>query len=150
MARPTKLFRRTCLPAALAAACCLAAAAPDGAPIQTDADVDVLRNAVNERLGLLDSQIITVSADRVGTAPIETQIAIDGRPLTLSLEPQSTRAPGYQLLVQIEDGSLVSVQPGIERTFRGEISEVPGSVVAASMLDDGLHARIIMPDGEQF
>lgn len=29
------------------------------------------------------------------------------------------------------------------------LSEVPGSVIAASMLDDGLHAVVQMPDGKR-
>ncbi|MCH7703430.1 MAG: hypothetical protein IID37_17275, partial [Planctomycetes bacterium] len=58
----------------------------------------------------------------------------------------SVRSADYQLKVQIADGSLVDTEPGTVRTLRGRVVEVPGSVVAGSLLESGLQAKIVLND----
>jgi len=81
--------------------------------------------------------------------PFMVDVKINGAQQVLDLQPHSVRAPNYQVLAQIEDGSFVVSDPGVERTLRGRLAGVPDSTVAASLLEDGLHALVIMPDGER-
>jgi hypothetical protein len=105
---------------------------------------------VNSVLQLRDSRIITLNIDPTPARTIVAAITIDQQPYTMRLEPHSIRAPGYRLTAQIADGSLVDVESGPVRTMRGVIEELPGSSMAASMMDDGLHGSAIMPDGTRW
>ncbi len=73
-------------------------------------------------------------------------VPLSGEWFTLELHPHSVRAPGYQLLVQVDDGSLQDATPTAERTLRGQVIELPGTTVAASLLEDGLYARVLFDD----
>lgn len=77
---------------------------------------------------------------------VTTDVMLDGQVRSLSLHRHSVRAAGFQLLVQGDDGSLVAVAPGPVSTLRGEIDGLPGSVVAASLTNEGLRAKIVLPD----
>lgn len=109
-----------------------------------------IESVVNETMGLIRSRVVDLD---LGTTPgmaATVQVPIDGQLVTIDLLPHSSRADDYTISVQIEDGSLIDVAPGIERTLRGVVREKPGSRVAASLLDDGLHASIMLADGEHF
>ena len=76
--------------------------------------------------------------------PVDFQFFYGDQFHTVSMDPFSLRAPGYKLLV--DDGTqLIEVDPGIERTYRGFIDTMPGAVVSASLLDDGLSAMVLVP-----
>lgn len=81
---------------------------------------------------------------------VEIRIPLNGTTGTLRLEPRSVRAAGYQLLEQKADGSFEMLDPGPVRTYRGTVAEFPDSRVAASLLDDGLYARIRLIDGSVY
>ena len=112
--------------------------------------VDTLPSRVNVTLGLSASTVASIALPKSAAVPFQTQVVIDGQVRTLDLSPVSVRAPNYQVLVQGADGLLVSVDPGPTRTLRGEIVGIPGSKVAGSLFDDGLHARVLLPDGGEF
>ncbi|MCH7701501.1 MAG: hypothetical protein IID37_07415 [Planctomycetes bacterium] len=101
---------------------------------------------VNQVLNLSASEVVTLDVPDTPGEAILVTVPIAGVEYTLDLQPQSVRAPGYQLLVQVEDGSMIQTQPGMVRTLRGSLAEVPGSIVAGSLLDSGLKARIVLPD----
>jgi len=65
---------------------------------------------------------------------------------TLELETYSIRADEYTVLMQDEEGELYEVPAGPIRTMRGKLLEIPGSVVAGSIMEDGLYARIRFED----
>ncbi|RMF73185.1 MAG: hypothetical protein D6744_15960 [Planctomycetota bacterium] len=96
------------------------------------------------------STVARLQYDHTPGVAITVDVPIDGEQYTLSLQPHSVRAPGYQLLIQDETGAIVPVEPGPERTLRGEIVDQPGSFVAASSNEDGLYARILMNDGNEY
>jgi hypothetical protein len=60
----------------------------------------------------------------------------------LSFDRISLRSDDFRLLVDHGDGQLVETPAEIERTYRGTDLATPGSMVAASLLPDGLHAII--------
>ncbi|MCI0631960.1 MAG: M12 family metallo-peptidase [Phycisphaerales bacterium] len=119
---------------------------PDAAQPAEPVDLGQL---VNRELNLTASQIIQLDVDRTPTQPVMLAISIDGQPRTLSMTPHSVRSAIYQLRAQIEDGSIVQLPPGPVRTLRGEILEEPGSMAAGSLMEDGLNATIIMPNGRK-
>ena len=105
---------------------------------------------VNEELGLYSSTVVSLDIDPIVGTELRVVVPIAGTWHTMVLAPYSVRSPEYRLLVQGPDGSLSAVVPGPERTLRGGIVGIEGSIVAASMLDDGLHAMIAMsPDEER-
>ncbi|MHC5005443.1 MAG: M12 family metallo-peptidase [Planctomycetota bacterium] len=106
--------------------------------------------AVNEKLGLRKSSVFVLPIDPTPGRPVFAFVPTDVAPMLLDLQPHSVRSDDYQLLVPGPDGALVPVEPGPERTLRGEALAFPGSVVAASMLEDGLHARVMLADGRDF
>ncbi len=111
---------------------------------------DELSNRVNAALGLRASHIENLIIDETPGQPVIGLVLIEGTPQVLHLEPYSVRSDTYQLLVQGADGQLNRQTPGPIRTLRGSLLGVDGSVVAGSMLDDGLHARIVLPTGDEY
>ena len=108
-----------------------------------------LDRAVNNELNLTHSWN---SELRISPAPEQTirvSIPIDNMSYTLKLEPYSIRAEEYQVLMQNDDGELYEVHAGPVRTLRGSIEELGGSVVAGSLMEDGLYARIRLENGEE-
>ncbi|MCH8913770.1 MAG: hypothetical protein IIA33_09415 [Planctomycetes bacterium] len=105
---------------------------------------------VNAILQLRSSDVVTLVIDETPTAAATVNLPIAGEQYTLDLHPQSVRAANYQVKVQLADGSLVDAEPGPVRTLRGTVVGVEGSAVAASMEEDGLHARIFLSDDEQY
>jgi Metallo-peptidase family M12/IPT/TIG domain/Reprolysin family propeptide len=82
--------------------------------------------------------------------PLVVDLQLEGAPARLLLEPHSLRAPGFTVLVQGADGALVAVPAAPAATFRGHVQGQPGSVVAASLLADGLHAFVRLPGRAPF
>ncbi|MCH7703431.1 MAG: hypothetical protein IID37_17280, partial [Planctomycetes bacterium] len=74
---------------------------------------------VNQVLNLSASTVVELEVPDTPGEAITVLVPIDGVEYTMYLQPHSVRAPGHQLLVQIEDGSLVQTEPGIVRTLRG-------------------------------
>ncbi|MCA9305703.1 MAG: hypothetical protein KDA16_04180 [Phycisphaerales bacterium] len=104
----------------------------------------------SERLNVKACQITRLDVLAVPGVAFRAELPIEGQWVTIDLQPHSIRGENYRVLVQGADGNLTEVEPGIERNFRGSVDGVPGSKVAASVLEDGLDARIIMPDGRSY
>jgi len=83
--------------------------------------------------------------DQAGSA-FEVTVGLDGAPMRLLLSPHSMRSADFQLLVQVEDG-IIEQAPAPVATYRGEVEGVPGSVVAASLLDGQLTALVRLGPG---
>jgi hypothetical protein len=106
-----------------------------------------LAEMVNASMNLSSSEIITLEVDPTPDIPITLNLTLDGQLVTLRMTPHSARSESYRLQAQIADGSLVEIVPGPVRTLRGGIMEIPGAAAAGSLLEDGLHTVIVMPDG---
>ena len=111
---------------------------------------DEVATRVNEALGLRASHVEYLIIDETPGRPVIGVVSIEGTPQILFLEPYSVRADNYRLLVQEADGEIRAHEPGPVRTLRGSLLGVEGSLIAGSMLDDGLHARIVLPSGSEF
>ncbi|MCH7849129.1 MAG: hypothetical protein IIB53_12285 [Planctomycetes bacterium] len=111
---------------------------------------DELATLVNAALGLRASYVENLIIDETPGQPLIGFVSIEGTLQVLHLEPYSVRSDNYQLLVQGADGQIRAHAPGPVRTLRGSLLGVAGSVVVGSMLDDGLHARIVLQGGDEY
>ncbi|MCH8967893.1 MAG: hypothetical protein IIA66_02100 [Planctomycetes bacterium] len=119
----------------------------EGESARASADLVAQVNAI---LQLRSSDVVTLLIDETSGAAGTVNLPIAGEQYTLDLHPHSVRAANYQVKVQLADGSLVDAEPGPVRTLRGIVVGVEGSAVAASIEEDGLHARIFLSDDEQY
>ena len=69
---------------------------------------------------------------------------------TFLLERHSNRAQDFQLLVQVEDGSLIDVPAPPVSTYRGFVAEAPELRVSATLLPNGLKACVRAADGSSW
>ncbi len=147
-------LRRGCLRALLASFVLAISAAAGGSDLDPGATISPrgtpATEAANARLGLLDSKIVSLDLGGIAAARRSVRVPIDGNLYTLDLRLHSVRSASYEVIAQLADGSYVNIEPGPVRTFRGTVAGIDGSAVAASLLDDGLHARIIFPNNAMY
>lgn len=122
---------------------------PSVAPAQAGRGTSSLPSeaVVNEALGLEASVVAALAFEGARAGAFTVIVPIDGRLRTLELLAHSVRAEHYRVKVQQADGTFVFADPQPVRTYRGHVKGDPGSSVAASFADDGLHARILTADG---
>jgi len=73
-------------------------------------------------------------------------VVMGEREETIRLYRHSLRSDSFMVLVDQGDGILTEVDPPEPRTYRGIVISDPESVVAASLLEDGLSGTVIMAD----
>lgn len=103
---------------------------------------------VNASLGLERSQSAEVHIAGVRGEPIAVTVVVEGQLIDLELVPQSVLSDGFVLRAQGDDGVIRAVPHEEPATYRGTSNAFGGVTVAASWLDDGLHARLHTPTGE--
>lgn len=101
----------------------------------------------NRTMKLRRSDAATIRVPPLPEPAMTAQLTLDGRALTLNLEPHSVRAPNFRIRAAQADGSLVDVPIPPSQTVRGVIPELPGATIAGSVSEEGLTALIMMPDG---
>lgn len=78
---------------------------------------------------------------------LDVPVVLAGAPRTLALRPHDMRAPGFRLLV--DDGSSLRQLPSpAPVTWRGEVTGLAESVVAASLVAGRLSATVRLEDGK--
>ncbi len=107
-----------------------------------------LNRAVNNSLGLRASTIVTMDFPLRFGQPLKVMVPINGVNYLLDLQPHSNRSPGYRVLAQVADGSLVEMPPSPVRTMRGTVMGLPDTRVAGSIMDDGFHGTIDLADND--
>ena len=81
--------------------------------------------------------------------PALVEFEVNGLDYSMDIRPHSIRSADYMLQVDV-NGTLLAYDGGESKTFRGDLLEDPGSVVAASLLQDGLYAKVVFSSGEVF
>ena len=104
----------------------------------------------NMALGLEDSELVRITQPMSIGSPILLHVDLGGLPMTLDLSPKSVRTSGFSLVEIGANGIERPIESGPVRTLWGSVLEDPGSVVAASLLDDGLYARISLSSGDDY
>ena len=104
----------------------------------------------NRRLGLAQSAVVQLSLPPRAEPRLDVSLEIEGRNETVTLAPHSIRSSSFRVVAQTSDGSYSEIPTGPVSTLRGKVVGRPGSVVVGSLLADGLHARIVFPDGGEY
>lgn len=100
------------------------------------------QDSVLKRLGATRADLQDLKLPAPGSGPFEAEVTLRGKALTLDLSPHSVRGPGFRLLVQGDNGALTHVAAPPECTYRGSVRGEAGSIVAASLTDQGLTALV--------
>jgi hypothetical protein len=115
--------------------------APQGAPAAAGSvSAAELRDAL--LLEQASLQTLALPAAPHPGEPLVVRVQLAGAPRDLVLLPHSVRAGSFQLLVQGADGRITAQVPAPPATYRGHVVGVPGSIVAASLLEGQLHAIV--------
>lgn len=109
---------------------------------------ETLAVKANRLLGLRESRITTIEPGPIA-GHREVRIPIDDAVRRVRFSPHSVRSPGYQLSVYGPGGIAAAHEPSASRTVRGVVNGLEGAQMAGSMLDDGLHALILLADGRR-
>ncbi len=114
------------------------------------ANVRPLPEQVNEVLGLRASQVAALKIMWAQADRLSVEVPLDEEVSTLDLELHSVRSPDYRVEIDFGGGITGEVPAGPVRTYRGTVTGKPGSIVAAFEGDDGLHAKVVLADGNRF
>ncbi len=153
--RPSRIRPSTRWLVSLSVGLALGLCAADSSADTREKDVIVSSPTVhpcqlNPDLNLAESTLFALQVNSKPGAPLSVSVPIAGKVQSLELAPYSVRAPDYELWVQQPDGAYAVTKPGPIRTLRGRVVEVDGSNVAASLSEEGLFARVILPDGSNW
>ena len=108
-----------------------------------------LATRANNAIGLFASDLFTLPVPGAPEEQMTFTAVTPGETVTLNLYVQSIRSHDYRLLTPGPDGTLIDAAPGPVRTMRGGVAGEPTSIVAASLLEEGLVATIIRADGRR-
>jgi hypothetical protein len=107
-----------------------------------------LEEKINKTFKLKNSRLTQLQLAPPGES-FEIDVPLGGQSLTLELQRATVRGSKYRVLIQQADGTLVPAVAHQERNYRGKVRGIDGSAVSATLSDDGLSARILMPDGSE-
>lgn len=109
----------------------------------------VLLEHLNSSLSVTASTVQTLTLPPDSPERFAATIRVDGNTWTLDLHRHSLRAPDFQVLVQWAEGEPpVPTETPAVMTYRGEVREIPGAVVTASLKDGRLTAQILRDEGD--
>jgi len=108
-----------------------------------------VESIANEVLGLRSSDVGDLSLFPMVTSEVIAELALPTGPMHFSLFPHSVRAADFDVRHYTSLTDWERVDPGPITTYRGTVVGQPETRVAASLLPDGLHARILYPDGSE-
>jgi hypothetical protein len=112
--------------------------------------VRALEELVSAALGVRQCSVVLPEIRAAPGEGLSVGFLLHGTPVTLDIQPHSVRSAHYQVLVQTGDGKIRVDAPGPIRTYRGTVRGATGSVVAASLLDDGLYALVEFLNGRDW
>ena len=112
--------------------------------------LEQLASRANQQFGLSKSAVVGLDLPDTPGQPLHTEFVLDGEEVSILLLPTPVRNSDLKVLVQNEDGSWTRHSPRGIRTLRGKLVGKADSFVAGSLLSDGLHLRILLPDGEEY
>lgn len=87
-------------------------------------------------------------APTAAAAPVERTVVVSygGKTITARLHPVTLRAPGFQVLVQQADGSMVAHDPGPERAWLGSVDGDPAARASGIVRSDGVFEGTVVFD----
>ena len=130
------VLRRAAWTAAVSLACASSALAQRVSP--------AVAEQVREALSVASADFQRIDIPQETDSNVVLRVELGGQPLTLVAHRHNLRGPRFQVLVQDEHGMEPYEAPE-PTTFRGNILEIPGSRVAASIDGGQMRASIDMP-----
>ena len=110
-------------------------------PARALQDPVALPPIIEERGRIDEYELATLDLPDGLPAAVTIEVPFAGDVVTLELSHLSIRGSEFKLFVDHGDGMLVDTPSEMPRTYRG-FSDVPGSIVSASLLESGLNAII--------
>ena len=105
---------------------------------------------IRAQLDLLDGHVQQLKAPAGRGEPLRLTVILDGESAELVLQPISVRAAAFRVTIAAEGGRIVE-QPAPEATtWRGIVEGRPRVIVAASIIDGGIRARIVEDERQWF
>ncbi len=105
---------------------------------------------VFEAFGLEQAQFVSLNIDRTPGKRVKAELMIEGINYMLDLRPHSIRTNDFRLVTKNRAGEYVEIEPEAPRTVRGSLIGSEGSIVAGSVLESGLSAKVMMGDGRVY
>jgi len=134
--------------AAAMAVCHLAGSlSAQAGPVRAVVPTDAQRVQFAQALDVGDMTVQSLSIPADPGLLLEVDLVLDGQPHTLLLRPHSVRSDDFQLLMDDGGDDLIAVTPAPTQTWRGIVTDVPTSHVAASLADGQLTAVISLAPG---
>lgn len=97
-----------------------------------------LATAVLASLTVYAGGPLAAPASAAVAGEITQTVTYNGKTVTVRLQPFSLRAPGFEVLVQQADGSMVAQSVGTERGYLGSVDGDAGAVASAIRRSDGV------------
>ncbi|MCZ6834750.1 MAG: M12 family metallo-peptidase [Planctomycetota bacterium] len=99
-----------------------------------------------EKMNLVLFELQSLAVPANDRRAMQVSIVLDGKALTLELQPSSVRATNFRVVTVDRWGrrNIVSLPP--ETTYQGWVQGKPDSRIAASIIDGGLRAQIFIGD----
>ena len=130
-----KFLRATCVAASVLAATAVAN--------------DRLEDEAKRLFHVTDATVLELDLPAQAGTPALVSVELEGMPFTLDIKPFAPRTLGYRVYEDAGSG-LVEHPAGEINTFRGEVLEDPGSVVAGSLLPEGFYAVVQLSSGDKY
>ncbi len=109
-----------------------------------------LAASIATRLNVSDPEIMRIEGLPAAATDFAVPLPIEGVIRRIQLEPHSVRsATHYRLLVDEGAGQLREFAPGLERTVRGRIEQLPSAAAAGGLVGGGLKLVILHGDGRR-
>ena len=109
-----------------------------------------LAASIATRLNVSDPEIMRIEGLPAAATDFALPLPIEGVIRRIQLEPHSVRsATHYRLLVDEGAGQLREFAPGLERTVRGRIEQLPSAAAAGGLVGGGLKLVILHGDGRR-
>jgi hypothetical protein len=122
----------------------------DDVHINERARLDLVARAAERSFGLDVCAVHPIHTPLDAGRSFSTSLTIAGQHVVADLRPHSNRSDNFEIRVQHEDGSWSLQDPGPVRTYRGTLRGMDNAHIAVSLLDDGVHGAVLMPEGELY
>jgi len=104
-----------------------------------------LADILAQEMYVADFTLSSVASPEDRPPAFQAEFDFKGERYTVALDRHSVRAPGYKVLIDDGTGVLREVPAPPVSTYRGEVLELPGSTVTATLNGVGLDAQIALP-----
>ena len=95
---------------------------------------------------LLDYRLLELAVPEVAGEAFTVQLPFEGELMTLDFNMHSVRTNHFEVLHEVAEGVLESVEPGPVTTLRGTVREDKDAAVVGALLSSGFEATVILPD----